>query len=80
MYIRRQDLDYFDRLFSSLDAEEKKLFLDLLRKAGSEKSGVEISKIRIIYDPMLKSPPVEQSEIMTRAMIKKAYREIKSNK
>ncbi len=74
MYIKNEDYDYFDRLFNGLDHDRSYAFLDLLLKAGSEKTGTDVFVIRVLQQHELAQKGIEQREIITRDMIDNAYK------
>jgi len=80
MYIKKEDFGYFEGLYKSLDEARRKKFLDILLKAGSKKIGEDISKIQVVDDSIYDEKGIEQGEMITRTMIKKAYKEAKGDK
>jgi len=77
MYIKKGDYIYFENLYKGLDKTKKDKFINALLKSGKERIGEDISKIKIIDENMLNLQGIEQSEIVTRTMIKKAYKTAK---
>ena len=77
MYIRKEDFDYFEGLYKSLDEAKRKRFLDVLMKAGSKRAGEGTGKIQIVGDEIFDVRGAEPTEFITRTMIKKAYRDAK---
>ena len=77
MYIKKEDYEYFMGLFKSLDEAGQEKLVNRLRKAGSEKVGTGISKIKIYDDSIHDVQAIDPSEIITRTMIKKTYKSIK---
>lgn len=80
MYIRKEDFGCFEGLYNGLDEAGKKRFLDMIAKAGSMRSGEEISKIRVVGDEILDVRGIEPGEFITRTMIRKAYKAAKEGK
>jgi hypothetical protein len=80
MYIKKEDFGYFEGLYKSLDEARRKRFLDILLKAGSKKIGEDISRIQVVDDSIYDERGVEPGEMVTRTMIKKAYKEAKEGK
>jgi uncharacterized protein YnzC (UPF0291/DUF896 family) len=76
MYIKKEDYRYFMGLFKSLDEAVREKFVKQIRKAGKEKVGTDISKIKVIDDSIYDVQAVDPTEIITRTMIKKAYKAI----
>lgn len=77
MYIKKGDYQYLENLYKGLDDLRKKRFLEILLKAGAERIDREvkdISRITILNDDMSSKGEVEEKEIITRTMIKKAYK------
>jgi len=77
MYIKKEDFAYFEGLLKNLDEAGQGKFANLLRKAGSEKAGAEITKIKVIDDSIYDVQGIDPSDIITRTMIKKAYKAVK---
>ena len=77
MYIKKEDFGYFEGLYKSLDEARRKRLLDILLKAGSKRIGEDISKIQVVDDSIYDEKGIEQGEMITRTMIKKAYKEAK---
>jgi len=77
MYIKKEDFSYFDGLYKSLEEEMAKRFLEILLKAGSKRIGEDVSKIQVIDDSIYDERAIEPEEMVTRTMIKKAYKEAK---
>lgn len=63
MYIKKED--------------KRKKFLDIILKSLGKKTGEDISKIMIIGDEIFDIQGIEPEEIVTRTLIKKAYKEAK---
>lgn len=74
MYMKKEDFTYFDSLYRGLEEEERKKFSEALLKSGKDRIGEDISKIQILDGEMLNAQGLEQKEIITRTMIKKAYK------
>lgn len=77
MYIMKDDFHYLERLYRSLDEATKKKFMEALFKDAKKRAGEEVSKINVVDDSIFDSKGIEQHEIITRTMIKKAYMEAK---
>jgi hypothetical protein len=80
MYIKKEDHIYFTGLFNSLDEKGQQKLLSNLQKAGGERSGSDVSKIKIFDDSIHDVQAIDPSEIITRTMIKKAYKATKEGK
>jgi len=80
MYIKKEDFNYFEGLYKSLDEAKRKKFLDILVKAGSKRIGEEISKINVVGDEIFDVQGIDPGEFVTRTTIKKAYKEAKEGK
>jgi hypothetical protein len=80
MYIKTEDHTYFMGLFNSLDEKGQQKLLSNLQKAGGERSGADVSKIRVVDDSIYNVQAVDPSELITRTMIKKAYKAAKEGK
>jgi hypothetical protein len=80
MYIKKEDFNYFEGLYKSLDEEKRKKFQDILIKAGCKRTGEEIKKIEVVGDEIFDQRGTEPQEFITRTMIKKAYKEAKEDK
>jgi hypothetical protein len=80
LYIKKEDFNYFESLYKSLDEAKRKRFLDILVKVGSKRAGEDISKIKIVGDEIFDVQGIEPGEFITRTMIKKAYKEAKEEK
>lgn len=74
MYIMKKDFGYFENLYKSLDEVRRKKFMDILQKSGSKRMGEEISKIQIVGDEIFDQRGIEPNEMLTRTLIKKAYK------
>ena len=79
MYINKEDHEYFMGLLKSLDEAGQEKLVNQLRKAASDKVGADISKIKVYDDSIFDVQAIDPSEIVTRTMIKKAYKEIKAS-
>lgn len=77
MYMKKDDFTYFDSLYRGLEEEERKKFSEALLKSGKDRIGEDISKIQILDVEMLNAQGLEPKEIITRTMIKKAYKAAK---
>ena len=77
MYIKKEDFGYFEGLYKSLDEAKRKRFLELLLKEGSKRVGEDISKIQVIDDSIYDERDIEPGEMITRTMVKKAYKAAK---
>lgn len=77
MYIKKEDFNYLEGLCKGLDEAKRKRLLGILIKEGSRRSGEDVSKIKIIGDEIFDVQGIDPSEMITRTMIKKAYREVK---
>ena len=77
MYIRKEDFAYFESLCKSLINQRKERFLNILVKAGTDRTGQEVGKINVIDDSVFDERGIEPKEFITRTMIKKAYKEAK---
>jgi hypothetical protein len=81
MYIRKEDFKYFEGLFKSLDEERRKMFLDIIAKEASKRSGEEVGRIHeVVGDEIFDSRGIDPKEFITRTMIKKAYQKTKEGK
>lgn len=80
MYIKKEDLSYFENLSKSLDEEKRKIFLNIILKAVSKKIGAEVGKVSVVDDSIFDERGVEPQQFITRTMIKKAYKEAKEEK
>ncbi|MCL4536219.1 MAG: hypothetical protein M1610_01290 [Nitrospirae bacterium] len=77
MYIKKEDFNYFEGLYKSLDEAKRKRFLEILLKAGSKRAGTDISKIQVVGDEIYNERGIDPNEMVTRTMIKKAYKAVK---
>lgn len=77
MYIKKEDFNYFEVLYKSLGEAERKKFLETLMKAGSKRIGTDITKIQVVGDEIYDVRGIEPNEMITRTMIKKAYKAAK---
>lgn len=80
MHITQKDYNYFDQLLNGLGEAEQRKFLALLKKAGSDRAGIDITKIRIVDDSILDKQAIKPQEMITRTMIKKAFKAVKERK
>ena len=81
MYIKEQDFKYFENLSKELDEKKRERFKELLVEACSEKTGKrDIGKIKVINAIFLIQNEIDNCEIVTRTMIKKAYKTAKKEK
>lgn len=80
MYIRLEDFNYFEQLLNGLGEAEQKQFLALLKQAGRDRAGTDITKIRIVDDRILDKQAIEPQEMITRTMIRKAFKAVKERK
>lgn len=77
MYIKKEDFGYFEGLYKTLDEQKKKKFLDEILKSGSKRSGEEAKKINVIDDSIYDERGIEPHEMITRTIIRKAYKTAK---
>jgi predicted CopG family antitoxin len=77
MYIKKEDFSYFETLYKTLDEAKQKKFMDIIVKAAGKRTGEDISKIKVIGDEIFDVQGIDPGEIVTRTMIKKAYKEAK---
>jgi hypothetical protein len=70
MYIKKEDFNYFEGLYKSLDEAKRKRFLDILVKAGSKRIGTDISKIQVVTDEIYDVRGIKHREFITRTLIK----------
>ena len=77
MYIKQEDFKYLEGLYNSLDEAQRKTFLNILLKAGSKRIGSDISRIQIVGEEIFNEQSIEPKEMITRTMIKKAYKAAK---
>jgi hypothetical protein len=74
MYIKKEDHSYFMGLFNSLDEAKQQTFMNNLKKTGSERVGEDVSKIKVVDDSIYDVQAIDPSEMITRTMIKKAFK------
>ncbi|MBA4391732.1 MAG: hypothetical protein C0399_12465 [Syntrophus sp. (in: bacteria)] len=77
MYIKKEDYSYFETLCKSLDEAGRKGFLEILLKTAGKKAGTDISKIQVVGDEIYDVRGIEEGQMLTRTMIKKAYKAAK---
>ena len=77
MYIMKKDFAYFEGLHKSLDTGKQQKFMGVLLKTSSKKAGEDVGKIQIIDDSIFDERGIEPHELITRTMIKKAYKTAK---
>jgi len=77
MFIKKEDYGYFEGLSRELDEMKRKRFLEILLKAAGKKAGMDISKIEVVGDEIYDVRGIEEGQMLTRTMIKKAYRAAK---
>lgn len=77
MFIKTEDFGYFEALYKTLDEQKKKKFLDEILKSGSKRSGEEAKKINVIDDSIYDERGIEPHEMITRTIIRKAYKAAK---
>ena len=75
MYIKKEDFNYFEKLYKSLEEKKKKSFLDILLKSTGKKSGQDIAKIEVVGDEIFDTHGTEPGDFITRTAINKAYKE-----
>ncbi len=80
MYIKKEDHDYLSKLFQNLNESQMRNLMNHLLAAAKEKSGHYFDKIKIIDDSIRDIQAIDPLEIITRTMIKKAYKAIKEGK
>ena len=80
MCIKREHFSYFESLCDGLDGDRRKRFMDLLKKSGRKKTGVDVEKIHIVDDSIFDEKGFALGEFVTRTMIKKAYKEAAEGK
>jgi hypothetical protein len=80
MYIKEQDYRYFENLSKEFDEKKKEKFMKLIREVAKKKTGKDVEKIKIIDDKFLMAQSIEDNEILTKTMIKKAYKLLKEEK
>ncbi len=77
MYIKKEDHDYLTTLFQDLNEGQVHNLMNRLLAAAKEKSGGDFSKIKIFDDSIRDVQAIDPAEIITRTMIKKAYKVVK---
>jgi hypothetical protein len=82
MYIRKEDFAYLECLCKSLHDQKKndprkERFLNILLKAGKDRTGQKVGKINVVDDSVFDERGIEPQEFITRTMIRKAYKEAK---
>jgi CMP-2-keto-3-deoxyoctulosonic acid synthetase len=77
MYIKKEDFQYFEGLCKNMGEPTQKEFLNALHKAGCKRIGEDITKIQVVDDAILNVQGIEPNEMITRTMIKKAYKAAK---
>lgn len=77
MYIKKEDFGYLEGLYKVLDAARRQKFTDILLKTVSKKAGIDISRIEVVGGDIFDVRGIPQGEIVTRTMIKKAYKATK---
>lgn len=77
MYIKKEDFNYFEELYKSLEETKRKRFLDILLKEIGKRAGENIKKIQVVGDEIFNERGIEPHEFITRTMIKKAYKAAK---
>mgnify|MGYP001587402806 FL=1 len=77
MYIKKEDFNYFEELYKSLEETKRKRFLDILLKEIGKRAGEYIKKIQVVGDEIFNERGIEPHEFITRTMIKKAYKAAK---
>ena len=80
MYIKEEDFNYFEGLYKSFDEVKRKEFIEALLKSGIKRRGQNITKIQVIGDEVFNERAIEPEEMITRTMIKKAYKASKEDK
>jgi hypothetical protein len=80
MYLKKEDHAYFMGLFNGLSEKGQQKLLETLRMASGERSGADISKIKVIDDAIYDVQAIDPSELITRTMVKKAYKAAKEGK
>jgi len=80
MYIKKEDFNYVETLYKTLDETERKKFLNILTKEGSKKTGEDVSSIQVVGDEIFDERGIEPHEMITRTMVKKAYKAAKEDK
>jgi hypothetical protein len=75
MYITREDFRYFERLHTDLKDLRGRNFLNILLKSGGREN--HRNQFCIVEDDILDQRGIEPQELITRRMIKEAYREAK---
>lgn len=77
MYIKKEDFNYFEELYKSLEETKRQRFLDILLKEIGKRAGENIKKIQVVGDEIFNERGIEPHEFITRTMIKKAYKAAK---
>ena len=80
MYIKKEDHGYFMGFFSSLDEKIQQNLMSNLREPGGERSGVAVLISEDTDHSIFNVPSIKQSELITRTMIRKAYKTVKEGK
>ncbi len=77
MYIRKEDFNYFKSLHNGLDEVKRRKFLEIIEREASNKMGGYISKIQVVGNEIYDERGFEPGEMITRTMIKKAYKQLR---
>lgn len=78
--MKKEDHNYFTGLFNTLGEKGQQKLLSNLQKAGEERPGADVSKIRVIDDNIYDVQATDPSELITRTMIKNAYKAAREGK
>ncbi len=76
MYIRKEDYDYLDQQFNSLDNEGAHDFMELLLRECSKKTGNDEWMIYVWDESKIVEQAITPEHIISREMIDGAYRAV----
>lgn len=77
MYMTKEDCEYFEQVFNSLDHDKSHDFLDLLNEASRKKSGTDAFVIHVRDQAEITQKGIDQHLIITREMIESAQKAVK---
>jgi hypothetical protein len=77
LYIKKEDFNYLEGLYKTLDEGKRKAILDHIKKEAARKAGEDVITKILIVDADMDREALDSASFITRTMIKKAYKAAK---
>jgi len=78
LYIKEEDFKYLEVINKTLPEPKRGVITEKIIKMMSKKFNIQFKVITILADDYLNTHGIDNGQIITKTLIKKLYREIKS--